>query len=311
MKLFTETDYERKDTNLEQIRSLVKTYIGQLGVPFVPDAFSEAFFGACCEDMVARGWSTETISALRPCLPGGVVMSCTSYAHLSNMSTRILIAHYTGILIYLDDRCEEILEELKSFSRIHSQKGKHTSGVLNAYSQILHEFPQHFGDASSLILTSSLNFINALVLEVEIPQILIPKQFTSSKFPLYVRTLSGAPEAYALFAFPPDIPKTSYIQALPDMAIIINYGNDVLSFFKEEASMEQNNVISMAAASRKVSKLQIATELKDEAVASDQMILNLLSHNKAARNTYDAFRAGYIAFHTALGRYRLHELFSA
>jgi hypothetical protein len=166
-------------SDLQQLRDLVMTYLEELGVSFVSEAFDGSFYDECCEHMAVRDWSAETISTLRSVLPGGVIMACTAYSHLSNTSTRILIALYTSILIYLDDLCVEHLEELKSFNRILCQKGKHELGVLDAFSQILQELPQHFGDASSLVLTSSLNFITSLVLENEIPHIRVGIQVTN------------------------------------------------------------------------------------------------------------------------------------
>src|ERR1700742_4255810 len=86
----------------QNLKELVVSYLGELGVTFVSDAFKECFFDDCCESMSTRGWSDQTTAALRPFIPGGVVMACTAYSHLSNKSTRILIALYTAILIYLD-----------------------------------------------------------------------------------------------------------------------------------------------------------------------------------------------------------------
>jgi len=310
LKIITNEGPESRDLDLHQLKDLIKTYLEQLGVPFVPDASNEVFTRACCESMVARGWSSETISALQPHLPAGVVMACTAYSHLSSVDTRVFIALYTALHTHLDDVSAEHLEELRSFSSVHCQKGNHTYGVLNALSQILHALPQHINrDAANLILTSSLNFITSLLLESEIPQIPMPKHSTDTKFTRYFRGIGGVAEPYALFAFSAEIPWVSYIQALPNMVAVINYGNDVLSFFKEELSGEQTNVISLTATIRDVPKLQIAQELKDEAVASDKLVFDLISPDKTVQDSYKAFRAGYVAFHTSLARYRLHELF--
>jgi len=143
------------------------------------------------------------------------------------------------------------------------------------------------------------------------PNLVMSKHPVSTKFPKYVRAVSGIPEAYTMFAFPPEIPFTSYIQALPDIFVLINHGNDVFSFYKEELSGERDNLISLLAASRNVPKLQVAQELKDETIASDKMIINLLSSDEVALSCYEGFRAGYAAFHTSHLRYRLLELLNS
>jgi len=293
----------------EQIRDIVKTFLKELAVPFVFDASNKAFTDACCENMAARDWSTETISILQPYLSAGVVISRTAYKHLPNMDTKVFIAIYTAIITCLDDICTEHIEELRSFSKVHCQRGVHKFDLLNAFSQICDGIPQHFNEnGSGFILTSTFCYMNALLLENEVQHGLELKPTDSTRFPVYTRMLSGLPEAYALFAFPKEMPWTTYIQALPEMFQIVNYGNDLLSIYKEELSGEKNNVISLLAACKNVSKFQIAQELKDETIASDKAAFNLLKSDGEALSCYEGFRAGYVAFHTALPRYKLFEL---
>jgi hypothetical protein len=84
--------------------------------------------------------------------------------------------------------------------------------------------------------------------------------------------------------------------------------SDILSLYKEEIVGEEGNLISLLAARRKISKIEAHRQVTDEALECDQAILELLEGDSNARDAYKSFRAGYIAFHTSLTRYRLREL---
>jgi len=291
----------------KQLTRIVKGYLEELGLDFSPTSHDHAFFDECCEEMALRNWTDQAIAKLRPFLPGGVIMVSTAYKHLSNRSTQMLIALYTAILIYLDDVAKDVIKELKTFVEVFACGGVHYHDVLAAYANILRDFPRHFGDASGIVLSSSLNFINSLVLEDELPHLLSSTSKLSTLFPTFVRSLSGASDAYAAFAFAPSIPWSTYIHALPDMVVFINNGNDVLSLYKEEKSGEESNRVSLLAGCQHVSKLEIVEELALEAVNSDAIVFESLQDPKA-RDAYENFRRGYIGFHTSLSRYRLHEI---
>ena len=186
---------------------IVKGYLQKLGLEYSPTALDTTFFNECCEEMLLRNWPDETIASLRPCLPGGVIMACTAYNHLSNQSTRILIALYTAILIYLDDVAGDIPEELQTFVEVFACNGKHRHDVLASFADIIREFPQHFGEFSAIVLTSSLNFISSLVLENKIPQLLVSHWNQKISFPdcdLKVSTECGRQSIYSISDFRED-----------------------------------------------------------------------------------------------------------
>ena len=57
-----------------------------------------------------------------------------------------------------------------------------------------------------------------------------------------------------------------------------------------------------------MSKIDVHRQITEEALQADSNILELLEGNREARDAYMSFRAGYVAFHTCLPRYRLREL---
>ena len=84
--------------------------------------------------------------------------------------------------------------------------------------------------------------------------------------------------------------------------------SDILSLYKEELIGNEANLISFLASSRGMSKIEVHKQITEEALQADSNILELLEENREAREGYMSFRAGYVAFHTCLARYRLREL---
>jgi hypothetical protein len=95
-------------------------------------------------------------------------MVLTAYGHLTNEAARILISHYTTMLIYMDELCNNNIGFIKVFNEKFQRNELQDHIILEAFAEILQEFPQHFGDASMIMLTSSLNFTTSLLLENEL-----------------------------------------------------------------------------------------------------------------------------------------------
>ena len=84
--------------------------------------------------------------------------------------------------------------------------------------------------ASSIIL-SSLAFVDCCLLETRNEYQTMPRRAGGENWAYYYRTKEGIADAYAYFNFPkelcPDV--SSFLQAIPDIGIFINLGNDILS----------------------------------------------------------------------------------
>jgi hypothetical protein len=113
--------------------------------------------------------------------------------------------------------------------------------MLDHFVSLLSEFPVWFPRiVSNIMLSSTMNFITALLLEKETQgmpvcpievqckhanhQISRQMQSGNIGYPTFARALSGASEVFALAIFPSNIPVTTYIQALPELVIFINNG---------------------------------------------------------------------------------------
>ena len=93
-------------------------------------------------------------------------MSTTAYAHLTNYSTRIYIALYTGVLICLDDTYLDNKQGIMTFNERFMNNEPEKDPVLAAMGIILRETTRHFDCIpSNIIVTATLNLVTALSLE--------------------------------------------------------------------------------------------------------------------------------------------------
>ena len=90
---------------------------------------------------------------------------------------------------------------------------------------------------ANVILTASLNFVTARVLEFDYVERMDELKFDVYKliniisqvsphaksYTSFLRNLSGNAEAFAMFTFPPEVPVKSYVQAVPDLCLFLNY----------------------------------------------------------------------------------------
>src|ERR1700749_3772253 len=90
----------------EEFRKLLMEFFEGFGVPHSPISPCLNFYNACYEDMARRSWSAQTIKDVQPYFPVGAIMSLTAYNHLESLQAKVLIANYTTLLTYVDDKYE-------------------------------------------------------------------------------------------------------------------------------------------------------------------------------------------------------------
>lgn len=158
--------------NYKEVRQVITQFLDRCNIPFHVTPYDHQFHDACVEEAVRRGYPLDTPTArghtLRAFLPQGTVMSMTAYAHLEDEATRIYIALYTALLIYLDDVFKDDVETVSEFNEHFIQGQQQGNSVFDALADVLRETPQHFGlVVSNLIIAATLNLITALPLERE------------------------------------------------------------------------------------------------------------------------------------------------
>ncbi|KAJ7775962.1 hypothetical protein DFH07DRAFT_732130 [Mycena maculata] len=171
-------------------------------------------------------------------------------------------------------------------------------------------------------------------------------KLTSADSPQYLRSKSGAPEAYAAWIIKgrkeQDVPLSKYFRALPDLKFYVNFMNDVLSFHKEEIDGETHNFIHLRtrallasgergggingawtpydtlnllceeiiAATRRIDKLlsleECEAKMRGETVGSEVDEVDI-----ELAKQWRGWRDGYISWHFECRRYRLGPIKAA
>lgn len=101
-------------------------------------------------------------------IPGGAIMALTGYAHLPDTAVRVLVALYTACGIYLDDKFKQDVDGVAKFTERFLRGIPQGDRALDAFADLIletfHHFPQF---AANLMVSSTLNAVNALLLEYE------------------------------------------------------------------------------------------------------------------------------------------------
>ncbi|THU91037.1 hypothetical protein K435DRAFT_674887 [Dendrothele bispora CBS 962.96] len=174
--------------------------------------------------------------SFRPFIAGGLPMAINAYTHLKDTKVPVFITLYTAFLIYLDDVLCHNLDAVSEFNERLTTGKVQKDFMLDHFATLINEFSQHFPRiVYNIMLSSTMNFVTALLLEKETEEATIHRGATG--YPTLVRSMSGASEVFALAIFPPCVPVINYVQVLPELVIFINNGKYVNSrFMKRRAS---------------------------------------------------------------------------
>lgn len=168
-------------------------------------------------------------------------MATTAYAHLTSTATQIYIALYTAFLNYVYNIFQRNASAVREFNERFVAVRPQADEVLDCFAILLRHGSAYFDHVvANMVVSAALDFVTALLVSVD-PfnlqcQIRYRLIFTSFLLQLstsanhdvsFVRKKSGASAAYAVFAFPRELPPHSFIQALPDMIAYINHGKFV------------------------------------------------------------------------------------
>nr|BDI63084.1 sesquiterpene synthase [Agaricus bisporus] len=269
--------------------------------PEQPDAL--VFERECWAEADRRGYDMHYLSKH---LPVGILVSNAAYFYQS-FELRLYIAYYTGLLLCVDDNFDIQSDGIARFMERYQRGECHPTDVLNNLADLLAETSTFFDPvATNLIMCATFSFMNAMVIENITAGTKIPSQ--AKRYPDYLRRFSGISKAYATFIFRPSVSAAQYIHALPELEDIINYVNDITSFYKEELAGEDENTVSLLAKLNNRSKLDQLRVLSDSVAESHRRTLAILKGRDDAEGDYLLFWSGYIPFHVSAKRYRLMEL---
>ncbi|KAI0864287.1 longiborneol synthase [Xylaria cubensis] len=224
------------------------------------------------------------------------------------------IGLFTWLVVQYDDIVGQKGQMQEEAGRFHERffRGEtQPNAFLDGIAQLIREASEYFDlTLSTLIQTSTLDFITCNLLEQrrEFKNLRVTKE--GQEFPYYLRNMSGIAVAYAIFCYPralyPDI--GLFIEAIPDMAMFINKSNDVLSFYKEELGGDKRNYINNRAVREEKDALQVLELVKSDTLRCVMRVRYILRGRGEYAKSWEDFMRGILAMHTTNPRYRLSEL---
>ncbi|KAI0820535.1 Trichodiene synthase-domain-containing protein [Trametes gibbosa] len=260
---------------------------------------------------IVAGWEPE-LTALRRFEPGlissvDIVTSCYNHAPLD---VKVHIALYNTLAILTDDS-EIASAALDAFMERFYSCAPQLHPHLDHMVDMLRRMPDYFSSyGAKTIIQGTVEFINVNALEPSTQR--MPLSPDAISYVITRRMKNGVADPYAAFIFPKsDFPDgTTWMQALPDMAVFIDWANDVFSFYKEELDHETHTFVHERALLTQKTVAEVMSELVDEAVAACDRVRAILQGGKE-REAWESFLAGYVAWHRFTPRYRLDEVFGS
>ncbi|PBK94476.1 terpenoid synthase, partial [Armillaria gallica] len=288
--------------------NIIRSFLRQFDTTGLPSVEDAALEDLCVKEGERRGYALD---ALGPSLTVGLNMAAAAYHHLANVKVKIYIVFFTAFVAYLDDAYPDdpdTLAGVPNFTKRFASSEKQTTKMLDDLANLLAETSQLFGQVSAdLIVHAGLKFVTGLILEIQNKDEPVSVHKVD-RYAIYLREMSGIPEAYAMFIFPAELPYNIYIQALPLLREVINFTNDITSFYKEECDGETHNLISFLAEARGEPKSKALSYVAEKCMEAHERVLLILLPHKEAQGMYMEFLRGFLAFHLEGKRYRLGEL---
>ncbi|KAI1485226.1 isoprenoid synthase domain-containing protein [Biscogniauxia mediterranea] len=227
-----------------------------------------------------------------------------------SLDARIYTGIFTWISIMVDDGANEDPEEWQYFIHRFHAGLKHHSPLAQAWADILRlAFKFYSPTVANFIITSSLNFTNANVLEGSEVLKMTPTA-GGEGWSWYLRDKNGIAEAFTLLTFPKDrYPDMSnFMEAIADMNKYLCFTNDILSFYKEEKAGEKDNYIHVRAAYAGKDVLSTLQDVIEEDVNCVRRIQLVVRGREPYAQALHDHIMGFVRFHTTAERYRLAEV---
>ncbi|KAJ5776432.1 uncharacterized protein N7511_001443 [Penicillium nucicola] len=229
---------------------------------------------------------------------------------------RVAVAIFTTYSIAIDDAVDNatMRDDLKQFSRCLLSGQKQKNEMLESYAKFLSNtihatFGQFSGD---LIIKDALQFISACYVEAECKETL---EFPASApdFANYFRLKTGEPEAYAVMLFPSSqFTEHEFIAyclpAVPYLISLMDWGNDIMSFYKECQERDTCNFVTNSSKSHGQTPIQFLQTLCDDLVDAICHLREIGKSHPKLSASLESIISGYMLYHITAKRYRLAEL---
>ncbi|KAI3531364.1 longiborneol synthase [Colletotrichum filicis] len=300
----------------QQSKVICKQMLEDLNYPGVPQLKREsveALLKYMHKRAVEIGWPLDT-----PLSQKGFRLGF-SLAALCHPRHPVEVQGYVGLFTWLVVQYDDIvgqndggMDEAQNFQRRFINGETQPNPMLEGLAGLLRQAPDFFDPVmASLLQISTLKFLTCNLLERHVGfQKMKTTRGAGVNFPEFLRDLSGINVAFAVFCFPkaqyPDV--SQYLEAIPDMARVIDISNDVLSFYKEELNGETRNYIHNRQMATGKDIFTVLEDVAAETVDANNRAAAILKGRGIYEQSNEEAGRGLRAMHTTNPRYRLQDL---
>ncbi|KZV75179.1 terpenoid synthase [Peniophora sp. CONT] len=227
---------------------------------------------------------------------------------------KIVVAICTAGVAWIDSVADSIYEALTEFQHRFYARLPQLHPVLDRYANHMLKLYDHYEAlVANAMIMSSCAFIDGSCLEIRALTKRVPTKKDAKLWPYYVRNLSGISAFYSYACFPkkdhPDL--VNYVQAIPEMLVLANFMNDILSFYKEELDGEQHNYCQMMSRVSNRPSIKVLEDISHEAVSAAKCAEQIMEDSPVALKAFKELQQGFIRFHLDVARYRLPAAWKA
>ncbi|KAF2129632.1 terpenoid synthase [Dothidotthia symphoricarpi CBS 119687] len=295
-------------------------------------ASDERIVNACSTLFVAYNYSSDSTLALDSNLPDAILSRIASWGlGYENEEKHVFMTQFSaavpdlmfrshpfevkvhiGTWIWLSytiefDTASIGQAAISQFQRLFVAQKPQQHPLLDRYAAILANTYDFSWDqlASDCIITSSMQLIWTCVLEPKPIYRAMPSLSGGHLWPATIRSRNGLGEALSFMTFLP--PKeiahnekdfVTYLQAIPQIQIFLNFTNDILRFKSEEVTKEHQNYVRERSAHHPDQNLaDTLDEMVLEAAAAVQAVDDLLKGAGWIEDRWKDLRQGFVAMH--------------
>ncbi|KAI1391742.1 terpenoid synthase [Hypoxylon trugodes] len=278
------------------LRPLIKSFVKDLGYEKPTRIDKEVYWSKLHERAAETGIPHAKGTHSHSCLEVGGLYAI---ACLPNhpLDVQIYVGIYTWVAIVIDDTASH---QLADYERFHERfaAGEHQpTCVLENWAELLRSTFKYWEPIiANFIIASSLDFLNACILESRSEFLSLIPTKGSRNFPWYIRSKTGVGDAYAYFTFPkglfPDF--SSYVEVVPDLSKFFCLANDILSFYKEEVAGEDANYIHRAAQQEGKNVREFLKDVITETLSAFHRICVVFEDRELERQVLNDYILGYV-----------------
>ncbi len=229
------------DDERSRIRHIILSMLQKQKLASRALTLDQSFVQRCLDEAASLGCPMEPVGdhpSFHNSTTIGAAIAFFAYNYIKDEDVKVYIGTYTSIIIYIEDTFGNNPEVVYDFNARFTSGQPQRSPVLAAFARHLRQATLYFNDLqTSAIIIGSLNWVASLWMEDHFPDVsrcrpigAVDADFQTvalfscnCRFPAYVRNMSGNGEPYVMLMFPRDMDFKVYAQAIPTLALAIDY----------------------------------------------------------------------------------------